>query len=62
MFKNNLKQLRKEACLTQTQLAEKLGVSFKTLSHWEGGYTEPNLAMLVKLKEILATTYEDLLE
>ncbi len=62
MFKNNLKRLRKEAGLTQTQLAEKLGISFKTLSHWEGGYTEPSIAMLIKLKEIFAITYEELLE
>jgi transcriptional regulator with XRE-family HTH domain len=62
MFKDNLKQLRKDAGLTQSQLAEKLGISFKTLSHWESGYTEPSILMLTKLKEIFAISYEDLLE
>lgn len=62
MFKDNLKQLRRSAGLTQTQLAEKLGVSFKTLSHWESGYSEPNLAALKKLKELFGVVYEDLLD
>ena len=61
MFKDNLKNLRQFNNLTQQGLADKLGVSFKTISHWESGYSEPSLEMLVKLKQILKVDYEDLL-
>ena len=36
-FKEKLKQLRIQKGLTQAQLAEKLGVSNKTISKWETG-------------------------
>lgn len=62
MFKDNLKNLRKIKGLSQQQLADKLNVSFKTISHWELGYSEPSLFLLVKLKEILNASYEELLD
>ena len=39
-----------------------MNVSFKTISHWENGYSEPNLNKLIELKNILNTTFDDLLE
>ena len=62
MFKDNLKNLRLFNNLTQQGLADKLGVSFKTISHWESGYSEPNLQLLIKLKQILNTSFDELLE
>ena len=62
MFKDNLKNLRKLKALSQQQLAKKLNVSFKTISHWELGYSEPSLLMLSKLKEVLNASYEELLD
>lgn len=62
MFKDNLKNLRKLKNFSQQQLAEKLDVSFKTISHWELGYSEPSLSLLIKLKEILNASYEELLD
>jgi putative transcriptional regulator len=62
MFKDNLRDLRKVKGLSQQQLADKLNVSFKTISHWELGYSEPSLFLLVKLKEILNASYEELLD
>ena len=62
MFKDNLKNLRLFNNLTQQGLADKLGVSFKTISHWESGYSEPTLQLLIKLKKILNTSFEELLE
>ena len=53
-FKENLKNLRNIAKLTQDDLAKLLNVSFKSISHWENGYSEPNIDMLIKLKEILS--------
>ena len=34
-----LKKLRKEKNLTQEQIAEKFGVSQRSVSRWENGYT-----------------------
>ena len=62
MFKDNLKILRKVKNLSQQELAEKLKVSFKTISHWEMGYSEPSLSLLIKLREILNVSYEELLD
>ena len=58
----NLKSLRIFNNLTQQELANKVGVSFKTISHWELGYSEPSLQLLIKLKNILNTTFDELLE
>ncbi len=62
MFKDNLKMLRKIKNMSQQELAKQLNVSFKTISHWEMGYTEPSLNVLTKLKEILNVSYEELLD
>ena len=61
-FPKNLKMLRKAANLTQSDLAKLLNISHKTLSHWEGGYSQPDLCLLAKLKEALAVTYDDLID
>ena len=46
-----LKQCRKEKNLTQEQLAEKFGVSARTVSRWETGINMPDLSILVQLAE-----------
>ena len=61
-FAKNLKQIRVMNGLSQKELAEKLNVSFKTISHWESGYSEPNLFQLIELKKALSVSYEDLLD
>lgn len=61
-FCKNLKELRTLYNLTQKSLAEKLNVTVKTISHWESGYSEPSLALLKQLKEILKVSYDDLLD
>lgn len=38
-------QCRKEKGLTQTQLAEQLGVSNKSVSRWENGITMPDISL-----------------
>lgn len=42
-----LKELRKEKELTQSQLAEQLNVSDRTVSRWETGTNLPDLSVLV---------------
>lgn len=61
MFKDNLKNLRKELNLSQKDVAQSLNVSFKTISHWELGYSEPSICQIIKLKEILKASFEELL-
>ena len=60
-FKTNLKSIRTSQGLSQKDLANILCVSFKTISHWEGGYSEPSLEMLIKLKTALKVDFDDLL-
>lgn len=61
-FCKNLKEIRIMNKISQKELAIKMNVSFKTISHWENGYSEPNLNQLIELKNILNTTFDDLLE
>lgn len=46
-----LKELRNEKKLTQEQLAEKLGVSRRTVSRWETGSNMPDLDILVEMAD-----------
>lgn len=52
---------RKEKKLTQEQLAEKLGVTSKTISRWENGNYMPDISLLQPLSEELEITLNDLL-
>ena len=49
----NIRQLRKEAGLTQEALAEKLFVTRQTVSNYENGRTRPDLDMLTNIAEVL---------
>lgn len=48
----NLKNIRKENGYTQLELANKLGVSDKTVSGWEQGIAEPSIAHLRNMSKI----------
>lgn len=52
---------RKNKGLTQEQLAEKLGVTNKTVSRWETGKYMPDLSLLKQLSEELGITLNELL-
>ena len=56
-----LKQCRKEKNLTQEQLAEKFGVSARTVSRWETGINMPDLTILVQLAEYYDVEMRELL-
>ncbi len=45
--------LRKEACMTQTELGERLGVSYKAVSKWETGRCLPDPSLYKSLCDIL---------
>lgn len=61
-FKDNLKNLRMEKSLSQKQLAEKLNITLKTISHWETGYTEPSIAQMIQLADIFKITIDELIK
>lgn len=53
---------RKEKNLTQEQLAEKLGVSNKTISKWETGKCMPDYSIVKSLCEELNITIAELMD
>ncbi len=60
-FGSLLKELRKEHGLTQEQLAEKLGVTNRTVSRWETGTNVPDLDILIDLSEFYQIDVRELL-
>ena len=52
---------RKKQNMTQVQLAEKLGVTGKTVSRWENGNYMPDLSLLQPLAKELNVTLNELL-
>ncbi len=58
---SNLTKLRLEHNLTQSQLAEKLNYSDKTVSKWEHGETTPPIEVLKKLAEIYEVSVDYLI-
>ena len=54
-------ELRKQEGLTQKQLADKLGVSNKTISKWETGEGFPDITMIPKLSAIFNVSSDYLL-
>lgn len=54
-------QLRKEKNMTQVQLAEKLGVTDRSISKWETGKCMPDLSLFKPLCEELGITINELL-
>ena len=53
---------RKELNLTQEQLAERLGVSNKTISKWETGKCMPDYAVVKNLCEELKVSVSELMD
>ena len=52
---------RKKACLTQLQLAEKLGITDKAISKWERGLTMPDTSIMLELCDIISISVNELL-
>ena len=60
-FAENLKDLRKNAGMTQKQLAAVMGVDQRTISAWEKGICEPSFQMLAILCELFNETFNYIL-
>ncbi|MBE6769495.1 MAG: helix-turn-helix transcriptional regulator [Ruminococcaceae bacterium] len=59
-LKNKLKEFRQQACLTQTQLAEKIGSSKNTISSIETGQFCPTAYLAALLCIALNCRFEEL--
>ena len=57
-----LRDLRKEKELTQEQLAEKFGVSSRSVSRWENGNTMPELSILVELADYYEVDIKEIID
>ena len=56
-----LAKIRKEKEMTQTELAEKVGVGDTAICNYEKGLREPNLGTLKKLATVLECTVDELI-
>ncbi len=54
-------ECRKNANLTQVQLAEKLGITDKAISKWERGVAMPDTSIMLELCHILGISVYELL-
>lgn len=52
-FAERLKELRKQAHLTQVELAKRLGIGQSSYADWERGKKKPTQENLVKIAQIL---------
>lgn len=57
-----LKTLRKERALTQEQLAERFGVTGRSVSRWENGNNLPDLSILIGLADYYDLEIREILE
>lgn len=60
-FSERLKELRTDANMSRTQLAETLLVNVRTISYWELGQRECNLEQLAKIARTFGVSTDYLL-
>lgn len=60
-FATKIRNYRRQRDWTQQVVAEKLGVSRKTISSWENGRSYPDIFMLVQLSDLYRVSLDDLL-
>ena len=53
-----IKDTKKRKKLTQKELAEQIGISQKSYSHWETGKNEASLENLIKLADLLEVSID----
>lgn len=61
-FHERLYEIRKKACLTQSDLAEKLDVSRQAVSRWEMGTAKPEFENLIAISNIFGVSIDYLLK
>ena len=58
IFQKRLYEQRKLFCLTQSEMAEKLGITQPSYIRYENGTAEPSQECLVKIADIIDLTVE----
>ena len=58
---DTIKRLRQQNGLTQEKLAEKLGVSFQSVSRWEGGTSYPDIELIPEIARYFDVTTDELM-
>ena len=61
MLNENIRNLRKQKCLSQEELALRLHVVRQTVSKWESGLSVPDSYLLINLSNELDVSVSDLL-
>ncbi len=56
-----LAKFRRNANMTQMEVAEKLGISFQAVSYWERGKTMPDITNLVEIANLYDVSLDDIL-
>lgn len=57
----NIRIIRENRGLTQSELADRLGISSKTVSSWEVNRTEPKMGMVEKVCAVLGCKKTDII-
>ena len=60
-LEEQIKHYRKQAGLSQEEMAEKIGVSRQAITKWENGTGTPDIANLMAIAEIFQITVDELL-
>lgn len=58
LISERLKFLRKEKNLTQTEIAEQIGIKQNSYSDWETGKNEPSLEKLIVLADFFEVSLD----
>lgn len=57
---NQIREARRRAGLSQTELAERAGISQQAVAGWETGATDPRWELAPRLATILSCTIDEL--
>ena len=57
---DNIKKRRLSAGLSQSQLAEKLGISSQAVSKWETNFSQPDITLLPEIATVFGVRIDDL--
>ena len=52
-WSKKIKELREYLCISQTELAQMLEVSFVSVNRWENGHFEPTIKIKRKIMKLL---------
>jgi len=61
MLSENVKRLREEHDLTQTELGEKVGVTRVFIGYIEQGFKTPKLELAKRIADVFETTIDELM-